>query len=332
MESRAHFPDEPTFPPCLRKILREGKDGPRPLRTRGAWPPIDGVAIVGTRDASSEALAFTKRLAAAVVRAGWSVWSGGALGVDAAAHEGALEAGGVTIVVTPSGLDETYPPENVALFDRVLEGGGALVSAFADDARPTLGSFYLRNAVLAALSFATVVVQAPEKSGARNTAKCARALVRPLFVVPHAPWDPRGRGCAIEIARGAAPIVDEASLVKELGRARSAPVAIEKEVSRTPRTDAPRSSRVAVASRGALAREGAQHVTRESAHAHTLHNLDDVTTAVLASISEVPIHMDDLCERAALPVSAVGAALLTLTLGAVVVEAPAGYYRRHPTI
>ncbi|MFO0589047.1 MAG: DNA-processing protein DprA [Polyangiaceae bacterium] len=318
MESRAHFPDEPTFPACLHKILRESKDGPRPLRTRGAWPAPDGVAIVGTRDASEEALAFTRRLAAAIVGAGWSVWSGGARGIDTAAHEGALDAGGVTIVVRPSGLDETYPPENAALFDRVLSCGGALVSPFADDARPTLRSFYLRNAVLAALSFATVVVQAGEKSGARNTARCARALVRPLLVVPQSPWDPRGRGCAIEIARGAVPIVDEASLVKELRRMR--PVAREHALL------------VAREHAQPVAREHAQPVAREGAHTHALHNLDDVTTAVLASISEVPIHMDDLCERAALPVSAVGAALLTLTLGAVVVEAPAGYYRRLPTI
>ena len=336
MESHAHFPDDPTFPTILRDVLRDRDDAPRPLRTRGPWPAPEGVAIVGSRDASVEALAFTRSVAEAIVNEGWAVWSGGALGIDGAAHEGAIEAGGATILVSPSGLDAPYPPEHVELFARVLERGGTLVSPFADDARPMLPAFHLRNHVLAALTFATVIVEASEKSGARSTAKHARSLGRPLFVAPHSPWDPRGRGCVIEIIEGATPILDEAHLVKELRRARTA------NMTERPRGGSRGSTRArGDHARGAaheravtrrLAHERAEALAREHAHARTLQGLDEVTTRVLASISEVPIHMDDLCERAELPVSTVTAALLTLTLGAVVVEAPAGYYRRPPTI
>jgi DNA processing protein len=186
--------------------------------------------------------------------------------------------------------------------------------------------------VLAALTFATVVVQAREKSGARSTARYARLLGRPLFAVPHAPWEEGGRGCAIEIVLGARAIVSEGELVAELyeRRRRGEAGGEGHDVARSRGRGAlvPRAREVLVP----RAHERAEVLAREHAPVRALQDLDEETTHVLGAISEVPIHMDDLCERAALPIGAVAAALLTLTLGAVVVEAPAGYYRRLPTI
>ncbi len=329
MDTRTHLPGEPSYPSALHDLgAREHRSTPV-LRTRGPWPAPEGVAIVGSRDATAESLGFTRKLAAAIVGNGWAVWSGGALGVDAEAHRGAIDHGGVTVVVCPSGLGVPYPKAHEELFARVLEAGGTLVSPFEDAMKARLHHFHQRNAVLAALTFATVVVQAREKSGARSTARYARMLGRPLYAVPHAPWEEGGRGCAIEIADGAQAIVSEIALVEEL------------RVKRTERRrgeagggggEAPRARDVLVPrARDVVvprACERAEVLAREHAHVRALQDLDEETTRVLGAISEVPIHMDDLCERAALPVGAVAVALLTLTLGAVVVEAPAGYYRR----
>lgn len=324
METNTRSRLDPTFPLVLLDLHRHGLTPCPALRTRGPWPAPPGVAIVGTRRADPAAVAFARILAAQVSEAGLAVWSGGALGVDAAAHEGAIEGGGRTVVVCPSGLDNPYPKEHRTLFERVLASGGTLVSPFRDEAPPQTGSFHHRNAVLAALTLATCVVQAGEKSGARSTARAARRLGRPLYVVPHAPWEERGRGCAIELVNGAVAIVSSSTLLArlhdELLRRREKGDADRSvhELLRAADPQAKRSRRVD------LARE---HATREHACPRTLHGLDAIAKRVLESIREVPIHMDDLCEQTALPAASVTAALLTLTLGAVVVEAPAGFYR-----
>src|SRR6185503_16237641 len=121
----------------------------------------------------------------------------------AAAHEAALAVGGTTVVVSGSGLDRPYPREHTALFARVLEQGGALLARVPDATPPTPPGFLRRNELLAALTVATVVIEAGLKSGARSTAAAARRLGRPLCAVPHAPWDALGAGCALELARGA---------------------------------------------------------------------------------------------------------------------------------
>src|SRR5205814_3385689 len=106
------------------------------------------------------------------------------------------------------------------LFDRVLASGGALLARVPDAAPPTPPGFFLRNELLAALSSVTVVVQAGLASGARNTAAAARRLGRPLCVVPHPPWDERGAGCALELARGGArAIVSAAEVIASISQA-----------------------------------------------------------------------------------------------------------------
>jgi DNA processing protein len=326
MDTATLSPDEPAFPSVLRDLPRHKLAPCKLLRIRGRWPAAPGVAIVGTREPTEEGLAFTRSLAAAVVGAGWAVWSGGARGIDAEAHEEAMARGGRTVVVCPSGLDRPYPAEHRGLFARVVERGGTLVSPFEDDEGPELNAFYHRNAVLAALSIATVVVQAPKKSGARSTANAARKLGKPLLVVPHAPWEEKGLGCALELQIGARAIADAQTI---LFRVRE-----EVRAARQLSMFAPAARRARSPSRGASATsesESDHALARERSHAyaHTLQELDEIATRVFQAIGEMPVHTDDLCERTMLPFAAVAAALLTLTLGAVVVEAPAGYYRRN---
>jgi DNA processing protein len=176
------------------------------LYLRGELPRGPAVAVVGTRYPSPEAVAFTRSFAAELAAAGVAVLSGGAEGIDTAAHEGALDVSGVTVVVAPGGFNRPFPAENAALFRRVVDSGGAYLSLRADDAAADQAIFFARNACLVALAHAVVVTQRPFRSGASNAAKWARRLGRPLFVVPHSPWVTEGKGSLQELRWGAIPI------------------------------------------------------------------------------------------------------------------------------
>jgi DNA processing protein len=298
-------PTHPAYPTSLAALplvprAREG--GPPTLHVRGALPLAPGVAIVGTRDASYEALAFTRALATSLVELGVVVWSGGARGIDGAAHEAALAAGGTTVVVLAGGLARPYPREHVPLFERVVAHGGALVARVDDDEPPLPHRFLLRNEVLAALTCATFVIEAGLASGARGTAAAARKLGRLLAAVPHPPWCARGAGNALELELGASALTSLRAAQKLLsGLGVTLTTAPSRERASTARAARP------------LARE-----------------LSEAEGAVWKALGNTAIHVEELCEKTGLAFGATTAALLTLTLAAVVVEAPAGFYRRIP--
>ncbi len=141
------------------------------------------VAIVGARCSSRYGDRVASEFAAGIAQHGLPVVSGGAVGIDSAAHRGALVAEGVTVAVLGCGIDVPYPMENSALFDRIAERG-LLVSEAAPGAHPTRPSFLVRNRLIAALSYGTVVVEARLRSGSISTYCHARALNRVLMAVP----------------------------------------------------------------------------------------------------------------------------------------------------
>jgi DNA processing protein len=163
--------EAPEYPPGLTRL-------PRPPRLDGCGllPAAPAVAIVGSRAASAAALATAAALAGHAVARGWCVVSGGAIGVDSAAHRGALAAGGATVVVLGTGLDVVYPERNRGLYSEVVAAGGALVSMFRRGEPPRRGHFVARNAVIAAWAEAVVVVAAERGSGSLSTAAAARRL------------------------------------------------------------------------------------------------------------------------------------------------------------
>ncbi len=176
---------EGAYPEALLRIPQS----PARLRLRGSLGPkgigrVIRVAIVGSRHADEYGQEMARAIAAGLGRAGVSVISGGAEGVDSAAHRGALESGGHTVVVLGSGMDRLYPVSNRDLFARVVAQGGALLSEHDDDFHATTWSFPQRNRIVAGLSEAVVVVRAGERSGALITAEWARRLAVPLFAVP----------------------------------------------------------------------------------------------------------------------------------------------------
>ena len=190
---------------CWPAALRELPRPPERLWVRGSLPAEPaGVAVVGTRAATEEALDLAEQLGRDLAASGLVVYSGGALGIDGAAHRGALSAGGTTVAVLAGGLDRPYPPEHAELFERIVAGGGALLAEVPPGERPRPGRFLARNRLLAALAQAVVVVQAPARSGALSTARKARDYGRPLFVVPFSPLEPRAEGGLALLARGEA--------------------------------------------------------------------------------------------------------------------------------
>ncbi len=155
------------------------------LFARGEWAVTHrpAVGIVGTRSASAYGRAVAHKFAEAFARAGITVVSGGALGIDAAAHKGAIAAGGATVAVLAGGVDVIYPRVHAGLFSEITQNG-CLVSQFAVGAKPWQHLFLVRNRLVAALSQAILVVEAPARSGALSTAGAANDLGRDVYVVP----------------------------------------------------------------------------------------------------------------------------------------------------
>jgi DNA processing protein len=301
------------YPPALRELPYP----PDPIWIEGQLWPCPAVAVVGTRRPSQQAAAYASELGGALARAGVGVWSGGAFGIDAAAHRGALDAGGISVAVIGTGLDHCYPKEHGPLYRRIVESGGALISMFSPDQHATLTTFPQRNAVLAAMTGATVVVQAPFKSGARSTSRWARRLRRPVFVVPVPPWEDLGEGNCAELRLGGIPLTDPGELLRRLTGAlfvggfgepnagerehkRRATATLDLQTAGVPAPDDPMCAPLTDAS---------------------------VRQAVLALASETPRHAEDFCARSGFASGAVHQALLTLTLDAVLVEGPVGWFR-----
>ncbi len=169
---------------------------PPELRARGRWPPPEGprVALVGSRRPSPYGEAVAEQLGLELARAGVVVISGLALGIDAAAHRGALNGGGVTVAVMGTGVDVIYPAAHCALAEAILAGGGALVSQFPDGTVPRRHNFPARNYTMAALSEVVVVVEAAEGSGALITAEAALELHKEVMAVPGSVFSPLSVG------------------------------------------------------------------------------------------------------------------------------------------
>ena len=174
------------------------------------------VAIVGARRCSRAALAFTRTLTAELAARGVAVISGLALGIDAAAHDGALAGGGRTIAVLGCGIDRLYPRTNDDLAHRVIERG-AVVSEWGPGVEPAPWRFPVRNRLVAALADATVVVEASRRSGALITADHALALGRDVLAVPGSPWSELGQGTLKLLRAGAIPVGSAADVLDELG-------------------------------------------------------------------------------------------------------------------
>jgi DNA processing protein len=273
--------------PTLPHRLADLPDPPQTLYVRGELPRGPSTAIVGTRHPTLRGARFAAALAEALVREGVAVFSGGAEGIDTAAHLGALRGRGQTAVIAPASFDVPYPATNAALFQRVLDAGGAYAALVPDGTPATQAAFFPRNACLVALAHVVVVVEAGFRSGAANAARWARDIGRPLLVVPHAPWSEKGKGCLVELRRGALLCEGPRDVLRELERLLLRPLPTARK-------------------RG-LRRRRLEHASGPGAE------LERVRDAVASGANNV----DEVSERTGLPVPEVQRHVLTLTLSGV---------------
>ncbi len=192
--------EDPEYPPLLREIY----DPPIVLYLKGTLTPADrnGLAIVGSRQTTSYGNEVARRFAYQLAYTGVTVVSGGARGIDTAAHQGALAAGGRTVAVLGTGINRVFPPENRELFERIAERG-VVMTQFPFDRPADKQSFPIRNRIVAGMTIGTIVVEANLTSGAMITANFATDYGRQVFAVPGRIDSPRSKGCHELLKKGA---------------------------------------------------------------------------------------------------------------------------------
>jgi len=198
--------------------LASAPDAPIALYVRGAFEAADAqaAAIVGTRHASAYGRRMARSIASSLARAGATVVSGLARGIDSEAHQGALAAGGRTIAVLGCGLGSVYPPENARLADRIARGAGAVISElpFDEPARPE--HFPRRNRIISGLAWATVCVEASPTSGAINTCDWALGQGRVVGAIPGPADSALSKGPHALLRQGAMLVEDAADILEEI--------------------------------------------------------------------------------------------------------------------
>ncbi|MFA5134311.1 MAG: DNA-processing protein DprA [Patescibacteria group bacterium] len=200
-------------------LLKEIHSPPALLYIRGTLPPdgVPALAVVGTRRTSPYGRTITPRLVGDLARAGITIVSGLALGIDALAHRAALDAGGTTAAVLGCGLDTVYPRTNINLACSIIEQGGCLLSEYPPGTEPLRGHFPARNRIIAGLSKAVLVIEGADDSGSLITARCALDQNRDVLAVPGNITSARSRGPNALIKMGAALIMDTEDVLNALG-------------------------------------------------------------------------------------------------------------------
>ncbi len=213
-EIRILLPMDREFP----RLLKEIPDPPSLLFIRGELRTTDAlcIAIVGTRGASQYGRSQAERFARSLARAGLTIVSGLARGIDSAAHQGALEAEGRTIAVQSNGVAEIYPPQNQLLAEQIMERG-AVLSEMPPGTKPKKGMFPQRNRLISGLALGTIVIEAAERSGALITARLAGEQGREVFALPGLVTSPAAGGCHQLIRDGARLVRSPEDVLDELG-------------------------------------------------------------------------------------------------------------------
>ena len=242
------------------------------------------IAFVGTRNASANGCAMTRKLAADIGQAGFVVTSGLARGIDAEAHKASLETG--TIAVVAGGLEECYPPENAKLFDKIA-AQGLILSENPVGTKPLARHFPQRNRIIAGISKAIVVVEAAKKSGSIITAEYAVREGREVFAVPGSPLDPRCSGTNYLIKNGAQLVESANDITENLGHIGT----IE------------------------LQESFAEFEPELELDEPILkHNADDYRDKIIAKLSAAPVSVDEIIQQVEAPTSVVNEVLLELEL------------------
>ncbi len=275
---------EPDYPPALREI-----DGAPPLiAMKGSNATVirPSLGIVGSRNASINGAKFAAMLARQCGQAGYTIASGLARGIDAAAHAASLSTG--TVAMLAGGLDKPYPPENFRLLDDIYANGGATISEMPFGWEPRARDFPRRNRLIAGVSLGVLIVEAAERSGSLITARLAGDFGRLVFAVPGSPLDSRCHGTNRLIKDGATLVTEAADILDALSPMME------------PRLDL-------------------QHVVREGTGdqpiSQTGDRAGDKARAILAeALGPSPVETDDIIRHTGLPAATVYLLLLELDI------------------
>lgn len=301
--------DDPEYPPRLATIY----DPPLVLFVRGALHEADenAVAIVGTRHASNYGLRMAEMLAGQLAARGITIVSGMALGIDKAAHEAALNAGGRSIAVLGCGVDIVYPPEHLALMQRLAQQG-AVLSSFEMGLEASKGHFPQRNRIISGLSLGTIVVEAPAGSGALITARHAAEQGREVFAVPGRVGDHNSAGPHSLIREGAKLVETIEDILNELELPASAWQRPAAPLNSNPPKTAAVKTRTAATRRDAPANQQAEKPPgAPPAPASAAPSLSTVEKDILAALSPDGSFVDEIAMVCRIPISE---ALSSLTM------------------
>ena len=288
----------PRYPPLLANV----PDAPAGLLVRGDPDVLSlpQLAIVGSRNPSPSGHDIARQFAAQLARSGLAITSGLAIGIDAAAHRGAIEGGGKTVAVCGTGLDIDYPRANAVLSEEIASGG-ALVSEFPLGTPASRSNFPRRNRIISGLSLGTLVVEAAVRSGSLITARLAGEQGREVFAIPGSIRNPLARGCHKLIREGAQLVETPEDIFAQLG----------------PLT-------AALAHATPISGE-----TTEST-AVLCPTLDKGYEILLDALGFEPASVDVLIARTGLKADEVASMLLILELEACIDACPGGLYVRRP--
>lgn len=283
--------EDAQYPPLLRQIAHP----PHLLYVYGETDLTDRfpVAVVGTRRASAYGLTHTREIAAELAQTGVCIVSGLALGIDAAAHTGALDGGGRTVAVLGSALDKPYPQENEPLMRRILESGGSVVSEYAPGTPPSRYSFLQRNRIIAGMCLGTLVTEGPRRSGALNTATRTLENGREVFALPGNVDSPGAQLPNMLISEGARLVTGAVDILSAL--------VIEPK-------DEPKAAQAAVAPMEAPVEK----------KPHIPGGLDETQRAICAALLAGEADFDALCAVSGLESDELGALLIEMEMDGLV--------------
>ncbi len=279
----------PLYPAYLKRIY----DPPPMLYCRGSLAPADNaaMAVVGSRSASDYGRRAAGDICRELSRAGLTIVSGMARGIDSIAHGAALAAGGRTIAVLGCGVDVVYPPENKKLYDRIAESG-AILSEYGMGTKPVAYNFPARNRIISGMSLGVLVVEAGMQSGSLITARVALEQGREVFAVPGSIYSFKTKGAHSLIRSGAKLVEGAADIIEELRPA-------------------------------CLARADAGPAPPDAAS-----ELEPDQQRLYALLRESPVHIDDLILQANLPSGRISSMLLEMELSGLVQQLPGKRFAR----
>ncbi|MEM6253383.1 MAG: DNA-processing protein DprA [Cyanobacteria bacterium P01_D01_bin.156] len=306
-------PTDPDYP----KLLWEIPDPPPVLYYRGPWRPnrtnLATIGIVGTRHPSPYGRRWTQRLTERLNQQQITVVSGLAAGIDAYAHQSCLDSGGKTIAVLGTGVDIVYPRSNTALYRRILENG-LIVSEYPDGTPPDRSHFPRRNRIIAGLSHAILVTEAPERSGALITAYLANDYGRQVYALPDGLDNPTARGCLNLIMNGATMVLEAQQLIDDLINV----VPPADAAGKTTDKDTNQHSHAGINDNPLL----------ESSAIVEPSALEETSQQIFQMVSHKPIGLDKLQQTTQLDTSVLLSGLLQLELAGMIIQLPGGTYQR----